>query len=145
MGDEEPDCLHEIRGRLLPVLERYGFQVRLLRHDPVSFGNCLVELVSPEFILTLTRDRGQIFVDVASAVRPTQKYPLGELIAFLDGDPDPRPLTDLESAVAVLGSSHQRLLTPELLLGRSAELAEHRRRFNERRWGLDTNKEPDAG
>jgi hypothetical protein len=115
------------------VLPGYGFQVRLLSYVPEAFGNCVVELASPIAVLTVTRDRGQVFVDVASAERPARKYWLGELVAFLEGERDPRVITTLPDAVAVLRAAHGRLLSPGLLIGSSAELIAHRQEFNQRR------------
>jgi len=133
MTQPEPDIVDELRATLLPVLQGYGFQVRLLSSVPEEFGNCVVELTSPGAVLTVTRDRGQVFVDVASAEHPARKYWLGELVAFLQGERDPRAITTLAEAVAVLGALHGRLLSPELLVGRSAELTAYRQEFNQRR------------
>ena len=135
MTENDPTLVTELRTSLLPVLSEYGFELRVLEYTPKSFGNCVVELSSTNAVLTVTQDRGQVFVDVSNPQRPAHKYWLGELVAFLEGEPNPRPLTTLREAVTVLAAAHRRLLSPELLVARSAELAAYREAFNERRWG----------
>jgi hypothetical protein len=144
MAQEEPDLVNEVRATLLPALREYGFQLRQLSSVSDAVGDCVLELASPNAVLTVTRDRGQVFVDVASAERPTQKYWLGELVAFLEGERDPRVITNLLGAVAVLQAAHQRLLSPELLVGRSSELVAYRQEFNKRRWGPYGTSPPGA-
>jgi len=141
MANQEPDLLTDIRTRLMPVLDGYGFEVHLLSYIPENFGNCQVELTSPRFVLTVTRDRGQVFVDVASTDHPERRYWLGELIAFLEAESDPRAMTDLDSAISSLRTHRDRILSSELLVERSSDLAVYRREFNKRRWGADRVKE----
>jgi len=66
---QKPALVDERRVQPLPELIKYGFQLRVLNYTPKKFGNCVVERCSPGVVLTLTKDRSQVFVDVASAER----------------------------------------------------------------------------
>jgi hypothetical protein len=86
--------------RLLGVfVKQRGFCVTAEGDQTDSFGAC-VQLSSSEFVVHVIRDRGQEWITVGSKIRPKPRaplrsWPLGSVVAFLDGRSDPYPVLDL--------------------------------------------------
>jgi hypothetical protein len=67
------------------ALAHGGLAAKLIseRFDPAHFGDAEVVLAIHDLVLRLTRDRGQYFLDLASAQAPTRFFPLSDIeVAF---------------------------------------------------------------
>ena len=68
------------------VAARYGFRVIPGGYDAAAFGNSLVVLESGDYSMRIVRDRGQVFVEIASPLDPGNWYGLGKVLAVVHGN-----------------------------------------------------------
>ncbi len=82
-----------------------------VRRDP-AFGNALVTMSAPGFLVRAVRDRGEVYADVAvEAAEPAAWYPLHLAIAAADSAEPPRPrLMSLAEHAAALAEAWPRLV-----------------------------------
>ena len=129
-----PDLYFDVKTQLLPSLVDRGFAVSLDRYEPESFGNCIIELQSSDFLIVITRDRSQVLMDIGLPSKPDSLYGLGVLIAFIEGNQDVQPLLTLEDEIPLLLSYADRLLDKSLLVDRADDIGKFRREWSDRRW-----------
>jgi hypothetical protein len=108
--------------------------------DQCSTWGASVALRSAEFVVTVVRDRGQEWINVGTTVRPGPRkplpwWPLGHLVAYLDGRQDPFGLVGLDTEMGWLWDRRDEVLDVSLInsedLWRWAVRAS-RRRFGQR-------------
>jgi hypothetical protein len=91
------------------IAER-GFRVLVGGYEREDFGNALVVLESDSYSIRLIRDRGQVFVELASPEEPGNWYGLGRVLAVLRGEPEEEETwsgsVNLDDAAAVLEKYH---------------------------------------
>jgi hypothetical protein len=122
---------------LAPFLAGHGFTVAVGDDQANPFG-AWVRLESDEFVIGVVRDRGQEWITVTSKVRtdpraPRQGWPLGHIVAYLDGAPDPYPVRGLDVEAEWLTRSSRQILDSALLNSegfRRWAVAASRRLFN---------------
>jgi hypothetical protein len=100
-----------------------GFRVLVGGYEAEDFGNALVVLESDSYSIRLVRDRGQVFVELASSEDPGNWYGLGRVLVVLRGKPEEEETwsgsVNLDDASAVIEKYHAGL--SEILgLGRYA-------------------------
>ena len=92
-------------------------------------------MCSEEFVLEVIRDRSQEWIQVGTKVRPKPRAPLrswsmGHLVAFLDKQSDPYPISDLKTEAHWLKERGDEILDSSLInsdeLRKWAVLASHR-------------------
>jgi len=91
--------------------------------SPEFFGDCLIVFESPQFQIYVVRDRGQVFIDVGLSSEPT-RWPLGHLVAFVEGELAPRAIEGLELSSQILSAYASRVFDRALLSDRSGSLTE---------------------
>ena len=64
------------------ILEHNKFEVADSNYSPGAFGDAFVICKSDNFIIKITKDRGEIFVDVATLSDPTRWYMLEHILSF---------------------------------------------------------------
>lgn len=65
------------------LIDDYGFHIVEERYAPESFGNSLVVFQLNSTFISLSRDRGDIYLDIGSVSSPKNTYNLGTVIEFL--------------------------------------------------------------
>jgi hypothetical protein len=108
---------------LREVIEERGFSGGSVdSYTPESFGDCLIVFESPEFLVRLVRDRGQLFIDVRTLSDSSPWWSLGHLVGFLEGEAEPRAIEGLELNCEVLTAYAERIFDRDLLLDRAGRL-----------------------
>src|SRR3954470_23754047 len=92
--------VEQVRRVLGGFLEDHGFDVAAGDDQANPFG-AWARLESEEFVIGVVRDRGQEWFTVGSKVRPKPRaprrhWPLGHIVAYLDGAAGPYPVSGLE-------------------------------------------------
>ena len=67
------------------LLQQHGFKTVEEIYRPEEFGNALIKMVSSDFQLRFTRDRSQVFVDIAPPATD-RWYKLEYVLEFVDSD-----------------------------------------------------------
>lgn len=88
------------------LVRDFGYQVTA-DGDQRSIWRAGVELRSAEFVVNVVRDRGQEWITVGTTVRPgprkpLRRWPLGHVVAFLDGRADPYGLVGMDTQMSWL-------------------------------------------
>jgi hypothetical protein len=86
--------------------------------DQTSSFGAAVTLTSDEFRVTVSRDRGQYSIWVGIPNSQKSHWPLGHLVAFLLGEPDPRGVCDLETECDWLVTFADRVFDRDLLFSK---------------------------
>ena len=126
-----------VRHLLGPLIEQRGFSITTVGDQTSSFGAC-VHLRTSEFLVDVVRDRGQESITVGTTVRPKPRAPLrsstlAHLVAFLDGQTDPYPVSDLETEARWLTERADQILDSSVI--NSEELRKWKVRASRRQWG----------
>jgi hypothetical protein len=122
--DAPQDLLRRATEALQSLAREHGFtSAHIDGYAPESFGDCLIVFESPQFQINVVRDRGQVFIDVGLSSE-SARWPLGHLVAFLEGEAAPRAIEGLEYSCQVLSAYAPRVFNQALLSDRSGELAE---------------------
>jgi hypothetical protein len=79
---------------ILELQTHFDFEVAAEDHLPHSFGNSYVDLQSPKLCLRITRDRNQIFFEVASPDDPKNLHDVRIVLDYL-GMQEARAVLDL--------------------------------------------------
>jgi hypothetical protein len=113
-----------------PLLERTRALVDAFTHDgsylvttdgdQSSLWNAGVELRSPKFVITIMRDRDQEWITVGTTIRrkprsPLAWWPLGHIVGYLDGRPDPYGLVGLDMEMNWLIERRYQILDVSLI------------------------------
>lgn len=101
------------------LVRDHGYQLTV-DGDQNSTWGASVELRSAELVVTIVRDRGQEWITVGTTVRagprkPLRSWPLGHVVAFLDGRPDPYGLVELDTALGWLRDRRDEVLDAEVI------------------------------
>jgi hypothetical protein len=103
----------DVESKFAKLVERRGFRTLAGGYDAESFGNALVVLESEDYSIRLVRDRGQVFVELASPVDPGNWHGLGRVLAALHGEPEEERVwsgsVNLADAVSVIDVNHESL------------------------------------
>jgi hypothetical protein len=88
--------------------------------DQCSVWGASVELRSAEFVITVVRDRGQEWITVGTTIRPKPRarfrwWPLGHVVAFLDGRADAYGLVGLDTEMGWLIDRRDEVLDVALI------------------------------
>ncbi len=65
------------------LITDYGFRIVEERYDPESFGNSLVVFQLNLTFISLSLDKGDVYLDIGSVSNPKNTYNLGTVIEFL--------------------------------------------------------------
>jgi hypothetical protein len=119
-----------------------GYSVTAGDDQTNSFG-AWVRLASDEFVACVIRDRGQEWITVGTKVRPKPRaplrwWPLGHLVAYLDGAVDPYPLSSLEIEAEWLTRRSGEILDSTLI--NSEELNQWAAKASRRHFGQTPRK-----
>ncbi len=103
----------DVKRSFAKLVERRGFRVLAGGFDERSFGNALVLLESDDYSIRLVRDRGQVFVELASPTDPGNWHGLGRVLAALQGEPEEDRAwsgsVNLADAASVIEANHEAL------------------------------------
>ncbi len=77
--------LDEIRPWFSFLSKDYGFY-QVEAYNSASFGDSLAVLASDNFRIRFIRDRGQIFIDIGSVVKPDEWFDLSLVKALIEGN-----------------------------------------------------------
>ena len=86
--------------------------------DQTSSFGAGVTLTSDDFEVTVSRDRGQYSIWVGIPNSKKSQWPLGHLVAYLSGEPDPRGVCDFEAECDWLITFADRVLDRDLLFSK---------------------------
>lgn len=104
----------QVQRSFAKVVARRGFRVLAGGYETKDFGNALVVLEPDGYSLRLVRDRGQVFVEVASPEDPGNWFSLGRVLAAIHGKPDEeetwRGSIDLDEAASAVDEHHGELV-----------------------------------
>jgi len=93
-----------------PLVHEHGFRVHTAGYDRRDFGNAVVVLESDECSIRVVRDRGQVFVELASAAEPGNWFPLERVIEAIGGSASGlAPAMELEAASSLIEANYSRL------------------------------------
>src|SRR5579883_2767585 len=128
------ECVDQLLGGFISL---HGFTITA-DGDQASEFSAYVALQGDEFVVTIVRDRGQEWIDIGTKVRRglrrrPRSWPVGHLVAYLDGSPDPYPVSDLETEAKWLKERAGELLDSELI--NSKDLTDWAVRASRRFWG----------
>ena len=92
--------VERVRRLLGEFIADHGFVVTAGDDQTNPFG-AWARLETDEFVIGVVRDRGQEWFTAGSKVRPYPRaprrhWPLGHVVAYLDGAADPYPISELE-------------------------------------------------
>lgn len=98
---------------------RHSLSIRA-EGDQLSEFGAVVRLESDEFVVDIVRDRGQEWIVVGTKVRREphahlQSWPLGHIVAYLDGAADPYGVCDLEREANWLADREEDILDSALI------------------------------
>lgn len=92
------------------LIGEHCFRVLAGGYEAEDFGNALVVLESDGYSIRLVRDRGQVFVELASPEDPGNWYGLGRVLVALRGKPEEEELwsgsVNLDDAASVIEKYH---------------------------------------
>jgi hypothetical protein len=106
--------------RLLgPFTTDHGFSVPT-GDNQANSSRGWVRLVSDEFLVDILLDRGEEWIEVGTKIRPgprkpLRRWPLGHVVAYLDGAADPYPISDLENETGWLARRADEILDSKLI------------------------------
>ncbi len=115
------------------LVHDFGYEVTADGDQHSTLG-ASVELRSAEFVVTVVRDRGQEWITVGTTVRrgprkPLRWWPLGHVVAFLDGRADVYGVVGLDTEMRWLRERWDEVVSAPVL--NSEEL---------RRWALQASR-----
>lgn len=103
----------DVESKFAKLVERRGFRILAGGYDAESFGNALVVLESDDYSIRLVRDRGQVFVELASPIDPGNWHGLGRVLAALHGGPEEdrawSGTVNLSDVASLIEASHEAL------------------------------------
>lgn len=76
---------NELSTEFPQLLSGFGFKVIESSYYAESFGDSLVTLKSPHFLLRIIRDRGQVFADISGVADPLTWWRLEDVCALISG------------------------------------------------------------
>jgi hypothetical protein len=128
--------LAKVRRLLGPLIKQRGFTIVAEGDQQSTVGAC-VQLHSSDFVVLVIRDRGQERMVVGTTTRPKPRapirsWPLGHVVAFLDDQSDPYPVSNLTTEACWLKDRPDEILDASLL--NSEELREWAVRASRRLW-----------
>jgi hypothetical protein len=93
----------------------FGREFRMLSggYAAEDFGNAIVVLESEDYSIRFVRDRGQVFIDLASPSDPGNWHGLGRVLVALSGQPGEEIWSgaiDLDEGVSTIEAQHHRLV-----------------------------------
>ena len=111
--------VERVRRSLGGFIADHGFVVTAGDDQTNPFG-AWARLESDEFVIGVVRDRGQEWFTAGSKIRPKPRaplrhWPLGHVVAYLDGASDPYPISELEIEAAWLVRRAGEILDSRLL------------------------------
>lgn len=130
------EALNQKVERLLgDFYRKRGFAVRL-EGDQCSLWAAAVYLESPAITILIARERGDELIDLGIPGNRRASWPIGHLVAYLQGKEDSYPVTDLETQAEWLLTYANKLLDPTILS--SKEMNEWAVKASRRMWGQRT-------
>lgn len=121
------EILRRVRSRFDFLVREYGFVVAQETYDFWNFGNVRVRFASPDHLVTITIDRGQVFLDIAAAAAPAAGYDLAVILRYLTGqawsyDFAAEPTEQLAALAGVLKTHAPAIFAEHLVRAHRAEL-----------------------
>lgn len=112
MIEEKASFRESVEKSFEQLIRTHGFRMLTAAYDRQDFGNTVVVLESESVLVRVVRDRGQVFVEIASVAEPGNWYPLDRVIEATAGSgvepPGGTPMA-LEVASSLIEENYSRL------------------------------------
>jgi hypothetical protein len=119
--------LRQVRESFDFLVQEYGFAVTQEVYDAQNFGNVLMRFESPDQVVKITIDRGQVFVEIGATAAPAATYDLAVILRYLTRqewsyDFEAATSTQLAALARVLKSHAREIFQAQLVRTHRAEL-----------------------